>query len=128
MVKIVGAGPAFCVTKAAMFSKADFYEALKPFVNKHVPINLFLRFGGHYELIFNWQSRKPNGEFNPKMYVQLVDLNVSGRDRYVTEDLILDAAADGVNTDYKLYKKLSSWATESIRQYEAKEEQSDELQ
>lgn len=103
-----------------LLDKTKFYEALKPFANKHTGIYFHFRFGEHYELIFNWQNEKPNGDFNPDMFVQLIDLNVSGSRRYVTQDLRIDSAKEKVDTDYRLYKRLNRWVTDAIQAYESR--------
>ena len=102
-----------------MLDKKKFYQKLKPFANKHLPINFFFRFGGHYEIVFNWQGEKPNGDFNPMMYAQLIDSNISGSKKYVVPDLIFDCQKEGATTDYKLFKFLDSWATKSVTKHEA---------
>jgi hypothetical protein len=106
--------PAVCTTKPHLLDKAKFYEALKPFANKHLGILFNLRFGGHYELIFDWSHRKPNGDFNPIMYAQLVDLRISGSKKYVVPDLFLDVTRDDVGTDFRLYKALDKWVTDAL--------------
>ena len=99
-----------------MLDKKLFYDVLKPFTNKHIPINFFFRFGTHYELIFNWENRRPNGDFNPKMNAQLIDLSKQGYHKYVVPDLIFDCQKEKVTTDYKLYKYLDKWVTAALAQ------------
>lgn len=97
-----------------LLDKAKFYEALKPFAKTHTGIDFNIRFGDHYELIFSWRDTKPNGDLDPIMHVQLMDTKIDGFRKYVVPDLVLDAEKEGVDTDYKLYKRLNQWATEAI--------------
>jgi hypothetical protein len=112
---------AILTVKPHLLDKAKFYEALTPFKNKHLGILFNLRFGGHYELIFDWSHRKPNGDYNPIMYAQLVDLRISGSKKYVVPDLFIDCRKEKICTDYQLYKRLDKWLTGAILKGEGKD-------
>lgn len=100
-----------------LIDKKNWYKAFEQFTNRNVPIFLFFDFS-HYTIIFDWTSIKPDGSFNPIMSAQLIDRNKSGSGKYVTKDLIWDCRKEGTTTDYKLYRYLNKWATESINRYE----------
>lgn len=106
--------------------KKWFYEALKPFSNKYLPIFIDIPLSKddrRYRIIFDWSSRKPNGDFNPIMYCQLIDTTKQGWKKYVVPDLVFDCVKEGVTTDYKLYKYLSAWIDKAFekkgREYNA---------
>lgn len=56
-----------------MIDKKQWYKAFEPFKNKHLPIFFFFKFGNQkqYCIVFDWNSSKSNGDFNPMMYAQL---------------------------------------------------------
>jgi len=97
--------------------KKLFYEHLKPFANKHLPIVINMPLNPHdvrYRLIFDWSSRKPNDEFNPIMYAQLLDTTKQGYHQYVVPDLIFNGPNEGVTTDYKLWLYLDQWIVAAL--------------
>lgn len=97
-----------------MINKKDFYEKLKPFAkNKYSQILLNFRFG-HYELIFEWTMCKPNGEFDPIMYVQLINVNLTGAKKYVVPDLFFNCIEEGITSDFKLYKYLDDFVITAL--------------
>ena len=99
-------------------NKQWFYENLKRFTNKHLPIHIDISLSKEdlrYRIIYSWTNIKPNGDFNPIMSCQLIDTSKGGRDRYVVPDLIFDCVKEGVTTDYKLYKYLSKWIDEALK-------------
>ena len=101
--------------------KKWFYENLKGFENKHLPIFIDMSICKEtlrYRIIFSWASRKPNGEFNPIMSCQLIDTHKNGPSRYVVPDLIFDCVKENVATDYKLYKFLSDWIDKALENYD----------
>ena len=97
--------------------KAWFYENLKPFANKYLPIYMDIPISKdnlRYRIIYSWTSRKPNGDFNPIMSCQLIDTTKQGWNKYVVPDLIFDCKKEGVTTDFKLYKFLSKWVENAL--------------
>lgn len=101
--------------------KKWFYENLKPFSNKYIPIQFDIpinRENLRFRIIFSWSSTKPNGDFNPIMYAQLIDTHKQGCKKYVVPDLIVNAIEAGLTTDYKLYKYLSKWVENGLSSYE----------
>lgn len=101
--------------------KQWFYENLKPFSNKHLPIFFDMplnKSNFRYRIVFSWTSRKPNGDFNPMMSCQLIDTHKQGSKKYVVPDLLFDCQKEKVNTDYKLFKYLSAWVDEALKNYE----------
>lgn len=106
--------------------KTWFYEHLKGFENKHLPINIDIPISKdelRFRIIFNWHSRKPNGEFNPIMSCQLIDTRKQGWRKYIVPDLIFDCIKEGVSTDYKLFKYLSKWIDKAFSEYNIEEVQ-----
>ena len=100
--------------------KAYFYENLKQFTNKYLPIFIDMPISKdnlRYRIIYSWTSRKPNGDFNPIMYCQLIDTTKQGINKYVVPDLIFDCKKEGVTTDFKLYKFLSKWVENALTEY-----------
>ncbi len=90
--------------------KAWFYQNLKPFANRHLPIHMDIpisKYNLRYRIIYSWSSRTPNGSFNPTMSCQLIDTTKQGWNKYVVPDLIFDCKKEGITTDYKLYRFLS---------------------
>ena len=105
-------------------NKQWFYEQLKPFKNKHLPIffdTTLNKTNLRYRIIFSWTSKKPNGDFNPLMSCQLIDTYKQGSKKYVVPDLIFDCVKEKVTTDYKLFKYLSSWIDEALKNYNEEE-------
>ena len=100
-----------------MINKESFYEQLKPFAHKNIPIRLVIRFGEHYELLFSWERRIRLGEYTP-MYAQLIDMRKSGSNKYVAPDLDFDPIKEGITTDYRLYKYLCKWVNNAMKEYE----------
>lgn len=101
--------------------KSWFYEQLKPFANKYLPIFFDCSISKdnlRFRIIFSWKSRKPNGEFNPIMSCQLIDTHRQGYNKYVVPDLLFDCQKEGVTTDYKLYKYLSKWIENALENYD----------
>lgn len=101
--------------------KSWFYEQLKPFTNKFMPIFFDCSLNKNnlrFRIIFSWHSRKPNGDFNPIMYCQLVDTHKQGSKKYVVPDLIFDCTKEGVTTDFKLYKYISNWVDNALKNYD----------
>ena len=97
--------------------KAWFYENLKPFTNKYLPIHMDMPINKEnlrYRIIFSWSSLKPNGDFNPIMSCQLIDTSKQGYHKYVVPDLIFDCQKEGITTDYKLFKYLSKWVEKAL--------------
>ena len=93
--------------------KQLFYEYLANFSNKHLPIYIDMPINRnelHIRLIFSWTSKRPNGEFNPMMYAQLVDTTKTvSAGKYILPDLVFDCFEKGVISQYKLYKYLKAW-------------------
>lgn len=109
----------------AKLDKKWFYENLKGFENPNLPISINMSISKEnlrYRIIFNWTSRKPNGDFNPIMSCQLIDTTKQGYHQYVVPDLIFDCIKEDVITDFKLYKYLDLWINEAIKKYENIEE------
>lgn len=100
-----------------MIDKLKFYEQLKPFANKYLPIHFFLNFGDQlqYCLVFSWTSTTPDGKFNPIMYAQLYDNRISGSKKYITNELVWDCRVKKTTTEHRLYMFLDKWVTEAIR-------------
>ena len=101
--------------------KKWFYDALKPFSNKYLPIFIDIPLSKddrRYRIVFDWSSRTPSGKFNPMMYCQLIDTTKQGPRKYVVPDLLFDCMKEGVTTDYKLYKYLASWIDKALETYE----------
>ncbi len=99
--------------------KQWFYENLKPHAkNKHTPIFLDMplsRKDFRYRLVFDWNPRKPNGDFNRIMTAQLIDTHKNvGHGKYVVPDLNFDCIENDVTTDYKLYKFLDRWVQQAF--------------
>ena len=97
--------------------KKWFYENLKGFNNKYLPINIDIPLNKEnlrYRIIFNWSCRKPNGDFNPIMSCQLIDTTKQGYYKYVVPDLIFDCVKENVTTDFKLYKYLDLWINKAF--------------
>ncbi|MBQ2389609.1 MAG: hypothetical protein II305_06105 [Clostridia bacterium] len=106
--------------KKTKLDKEYFYEQLKPFSNKYLPIHFdcpISKENLRFRIIFSWHSRKPNGDFNPIMSCQLVDTFKQGIKKYVVPDLIFDCKEEGVTTDFKLYKYLSKWIDNALEGY-----------
>jgi len=99
----------------SLLDKSKFYAAIPPIAKTSAGINFFIRFGGHYELVFNWPVTKPSGEFDPIMIAQLIDLQIEGPKKYVVPDLRIDAIKEGITTDYKLFRRLNRWVTDAIQ-------------
>lgn len=105
-------------------SKLDkkwFYENLKRYANKHIPIFMDISLSQtdlRYRIIYSWTNILPDGRFNPMMSCQLIDTTKGGMYKYVVPDLYFDSIKEGVTTDYKLYKYLSTWVDESLKKYE----------
>ena len=100
--------------------KKWFYKALEPFANKHLPIFFDIplnKTNPRYRIIYSWSSRKPNGDFNPIMSCQLIDTYKQGSKKYVVPDLLFDCIQEKVTTNYKLYKYLSAWIDEALKNY-----------
>ena len=100
--------------------KKWFYESLKPFTNKYLPIFIDIplsKENPRYRIIFDWSSRTPSGKFNPMMLCQLIDTTKQGFRKYVVPDLLFDCVKEGVTTDYKLYKYLSAWIDDALKNY-----------
>lgn len=100
--------------------KKWFYEQLKQFSNKHLPIYIDIPISKEnlrYRIIYSWTSRKPNGDFNPIMSCQLIDTSKQGWNKYVVPDLIFNCQKENVTTDFKLYKYLSKWIDEALSNY-----------
>lgn len=100
--------------------KKWFYEFLKGFENKYLPIFINIPLSPEdtrYRIIFSWTSMKPNGDFNPIMSCQLLDTYKQGSHQYVVPDLLFDCIKENVTTDYKLYKRLSAWISEALENY-----------
>jgi len=101
--------------------KKWFYENLKPFANPHLPIHIDIPISKEnlgYRIIFSWQSKKPNGDFNPIMSCQLIDTTKQGWHKYVVPDLIFNCKEKGTTTDYKLYKYLAKWVEDALATYQ----------
>ena len=98
--------------------KKLFYERLAPFANKHTPIFIDMPINRdelHIRLIFDWTHQKPNGDFNPFMSAQLIDITKSvGHGKYITPDLYFNSIKEGVTTQYKLYKYLNAWSEKAL--------------
>ena len=109
----------------AMLDKELFYQHLKKFSNKHMPIFFDMPINSqtlHIRLIFSWQSRKPNGDFNPTMFAQLIDMTLTVTNgKYITPDLCFDCIKEGITTDFKLYKYLNAWIKKALEQKEEKQ-------
>ncbi len=100
--------------------KKWFYESLKRFTNKYVPIFFDIPLSRdclRYRIVFSWSSIKPNGDYNPYMSCQLIDTTKYGSRKYVVPDLLFDCVKEGVTTDYKLYKYLSAWIDDALKNY-----------
>lgn len=105
--------------------KALFYDNLKDFSNKHLPIFFNMpinRSNLRYRIIFSWSSRKPNGDFNPTMSCQLIDTFKQGYNKYVVHDLLFDCVKEKVTTDFKLYKYLAAWVENALKNYNEEQE------
>ena len=100
--------------------KQAFYDQLEPFASKYLPIHFFYNFGDNqrYCLVYDWASRKPNGDFDPIMLAQLYDNRISGAKKYIVPDLIWDCREKNTTTEYKLWKWLNAWATAALDEYE----------
>lgn len=100
--------------------KGPFYDALKPFANKHLNIFFFHDFGdeNQYTICFAWSHKTPSGKSNFKASCQLYDNRKSGPKKYICEDLFFDMIEQGVTTDYKLYKFLRDWVQKNVSRYE----------
>ena len=106
--------------------KKIFYQNLKSksnCQNKYKPIFFFMPISStelHYELVFDFTSHKPNGDFNPIMLAQLIDKRENDFKKYIVPDLIWNCLETNTTTDYKLYKFLDEWITKSLLVYEKK--------
>lgn len=105
------------------FDKEWFYENLKGFENKYLPIFIDITLNRHeirYRLIFSWTAYLPSGKFNPMMSAQLIDTTKQGSQKYVVPDLIFNSIEEGVTTDFKLYKYLRKWIENALQQVTGK--------
>lgn len=107
-----------CGYTKALLDKKMFYAQLELFENKHesilidMPIN---KENWNIRLIYDWTPKKMNGEFNPIMYAQLVDVTKTvGHGKYIVPDLFFNAVDLGITTDYKLYKFLNKQIEEAF--------------
>lgn len=104
--------------------KKLFYQQLKTesnTKNKHKPIFFFTAISlkePYYELVFDFKSHRPDGSFNSIMHAQLIDKRRNGIKKYVVPDLHIDCIKEKTTTDYKLYKYLDTWITQSLEKYE----------
>ena len=97
--------------------KKMFYEQLKPFQNKYVPIDISMSINmnqNYYILNFGWHSYTPAGKFNPNAYAQFYDFRVSGPKKYICPDLSVDLVAEGIKTDYQLWRYLDRWISTAL--------------
>lgn len=107
--------------KGINLDKKEFYKKLKPFSkNKHNGIQLFMYLDNEFrcQLIFGWSNSNPNGEFNPMMYAQLLDMHKVGSHRYIVPDLNWNCVDENTTTDYKLYKFLKKWIYDATSNYD----------
>ena len=99
-----------------ILDKQTFYNAFTGFENKHLPISINIPVNKnipYIRLSFYWNSQTTNGRFNPIMTASLIDVR---NDKNISKDLVFDCLEEQVTTDFKLYKKLNSWITESLQE------------
>lgn len=99
-----------------MLDKKLFYDSLNGFKNKYLPISINIPINKNTPYVclsFYWNSQTINGRFNPIMTASLIDVR---SDKNISNDLVFDCLKEQVTTDFKLYKKLNSWITESLQE------------
>lgn len=99
-----------------VLDKKLFYDAFNGLKNKYLPISINIPINKntpYVHLSFYWNSQTINGRFNPIMTASLIDVR---NDKNISKDLVFDCLEEQVTTDFKLYKKLNSWITESLQE------------
>ena len=86
--------------------KNKFYEQLKQFTNKYIPIFIMMPIGdSNYSIILDEHRIAQNITHNYTL--QIFDRTKSGYEKYVSKDIEFNLIKENIKSDYQLYKFIN---------------------
>ena len=86
--------------------KNKFYEQLKQFTNKYIPIFIMMPIGdSNYSIILDEHRIAQNITHNYTL--QIFDRTISGYEKYVSKDIEFNLIKENIKSDYQLYKFIN---------------------
>lgn len=94
--------------------KNKFYEQLKRFNNKYIPIFIMMQINENskYSIILD-ENRLAN-KINHNYTLQIFDRTKSGYEKYLCKDIEFNLIKENIRSDYQLYKFINKKISEVL--------------
>lgn len=92
-------------------NKKLFYEQLKNFSSNKLPIYISMTIDINSKYKINLSENRITSmklDFNSNFTMQIIDTTKTGYEKYVCPDIEFDLLAEGIKTDYQLYKFVNN--------------------
>lgn len=88
--------------------KNKFYEQLKRFTNKYIPIFITMPINNDskYSIILD-EFRTSGGKITHEYTLQIYDRTKSGYEKYICKEINFNLINENIRTDYQLYKFIT---------------------
>ena len=94
--------------------KNKFYEQLKRFNNKYIPIFIMMPIGNsNYSIILDENRIAQKIEHNYTL--QIFDRTKTGYEKYLCKDIDFNLLKENIRSDYQLYKFISKKINEVVK-------------
>lgn len=99
-----------------MLDKKKFYEQLKQFTNKYIPIFIDMRVNENskYKIILDEYRTTVDKNMKLDFTLQIIDTTKNGYEKYICKDINFNLVKEGITSDYQLYKHIDKILREKI--------------
>ena len=100
-----------------LLDKNKFYEQLKMFTNKYIPIFIQMPINdeSNYSITLD-ENRTTRGEIRHNYTLQIFDRTLSGYEKYICKDISFNLIDENINSDYQLYKFINSKLNDLLKE------------
>lgn len=101
--------------KKMKLDKIKFYEQLKRFNNKYIPIFIMMPINKESKYSIILDENRIAQKINHNYTLQIFDRTKSGYEKYLCKDINFNLIEENIRSDYQLYKYINKKINEEIK-------------
>lgn len=94
--------------------KNKFYEQLKRFNNKYIPIFIMMSINENSKYSIILDENRLTNKINHNYTLQIFDRTKSGYEKYLCKDIEFNLIKENIRSDYQLYKFINKKISEVL--------------
>lgn len=95
--------------------KKKFYEQLKQFNNKYIPIFIMMPINSNSKYSIILDENRLTRKIDHNYTLQIFDRTKSGHEKYICKDIDFNLIQENIRSDYQLYKFINRKINEVVR-------------